>query len=93
MNFEWDAQKAQRVLETRNIDFRDLISVFSAFRTERPSSKDGELRWVTVGMVNGELLAVVYTRRGDVIRIITARRARKNEERAYHSHDPRRGAE
>ena len=87
MKFEWDSQKADKVLQDREIDFRDLISVFSNIRTERPSDKDGEFRWVTVGMVKGKLVAVVYTRRGDVFRIITARRARKNEERAYHSHD------
>jgi uncharacterized DUF497 family protein len=93
MQFEWDALKAERILRERAIDFKDLIPLFSGIRTERPSDKGGEFRWVTVGMLNGKLIAVIYTRRGDILRIITARRARKNEERTYHSHDHGRGDE
>ncbi|MFQ5730311.1 MAG: BrnT family toxin [Waddliaceae bacterium] len=40
---------------------------------------------MTVGEVNNRIIAVVYTPRGDKIRIISARKARKNEERKYRS--------
>ncbi|WP_236843442.1 BrnT family toxin [Bradyrhizobium icense] len=38
---------------------------------------------MAVGSSGDRLITVVFTRRADVIRIISARRARKNEERAY----------
>ncbi|MGE5516960.1 MAG: BrnT family toxin [Bacteroidota bacterium] len=43
-----------------------------------------EPRFVAVGMVQGVEIAVVFTDRGTVIRLISARRARKNEREAYH---------
>jgi uncharacterized protein len=49
----------------------------------------GEDRWITVGIVGTALLAVVYTVRdedGEVIRLISARRANAQEERAYRQH-------
>jgi len=42
-----------------------------------------EDRFVIVGMVDGQLLYVAYTERNEVIRIISARRATKNELEAY----------
>jgi uncharacterized DUF497 family protein len=44
----------------------------------------GEDRFVTIGMVDGRLLSVVYNRRGDIVRIISARGAEPYERRQYH---------
>ena len=44
-----------------------------------------EERWVAIGSLESRLVAVIFTRRADVIRIISARRARKNEEIEYHN--------
>lgn len=49
----------------------------------------GEDRWITIGIVGPTLLAVVYTVRdeyGEVIRLISARRANAQEARAYRQH-------
>lgn len=43
----------------------------------------GEERSLAVGMVRGELLAIVYTERGERIRLISARRATKHEQDDY----------
>jgi uncharacterized DUF497 family protein len=45
---------------------------------------EGEQRFVTLGMVDARLLFVVYTMRGDAIRIISARLAEPFERRRYH---------
>ena len=89
MQFEWDAQKAHRIFEERGIDFRDMVLIFTADRVEIRSDQQGEERWLAIGELKGKCFAVVYTTRADTIRIITARRARPNEERAYHSRHPR----
>jgi uncharacterized protein len=50
------------------------------------TSRDyGEDRFIAIGVVEGRELAVVYTMRGDVCRIISVRRARENEREAYHA--------
>jgi uncharacterized protein len=86
MTFEWDAKKAQEVWDKHGIKFTDACVVFTVKRTETRTSHISEPRWITVGEVDGRLMAVVYTMREDVIRLITARRVRKNEERKYRSH-------
>jgi uncharacterized protein len=86
MQFEWDAQKAQKVWEKHGIKFTDAAMVFTVKRIEERTNFASEPRWITVGEVDGRLMAIVYTMRGEVIGLITARRVRKNEERQYRSY-------
>jgi hypothetical protein len=57
-----------------------------AFAHERfdSDSKADEIRFVITGMVNGVILTVVYTERGDRRRIISARKATKHEQKEYY---------
>jgi uncharacterized DUF497 family protein len=48
-----------------------------------PSPRPAEERFITIGMVNGLMFALVWTRRGDAVRLITARRARDGEKDKY----------
>jgi uncharacterized DUF497 family protein len=83
MNFEWDAQKARRIFAERGIDLTDMVLLWRGPRIEIRTDQNGETRWKTIGELEGRIYAVIFTMRGDTIRIITARRARDNEERAY----------
>ncbi|UCI08403.1 BrnT family toxin [Mesorhizobium sp. B1-1-8] len=42
-----------------------------------------EERFIGIGMINGVVLTVVYTERGDRIRLISARKATRHEQKAY----------
>jgi uncharacterized DUF497 family protein len=44
----------------------------------------GEQRLILVGMVEGRLLVVAHTLRGNKVRIISAREAEPHERRQYH---------
>jgi uncharacterized protein len=44
----------------------------------------GEDRFILLGMVQGRLLAVAYTLRGERVRVISARYAEPRERRRYH---------
>jgi uncharacterized DUF497 family protein len=44
----------------------------------------GELRFNAIGQVDGRMLFVTYTMRGDVVRILSARGAEPHEKRKYH---------
>ena len=85
MDFEWDAGKAALNLRKHRVSFEDAARVFlDPNRIETVDGRDayGEDRWKTVGLVESALLAVVYTVRGkdgDVIRLISARKADAHE--------------
>ena len=52
-------------------------------RVDKPSERNDEIRTLAICPLTDRLIAVVYTMRGDICRIISARAARKNEQRAY----------
>ena len=89
MLFEWDAEKAEGNLQKHGISFVDAIEVFDdPNHIEDDSSKPeyGEIRVKTISMVREELIiAVIYTDQNQKIRIISARRARKNEKEQYYN--------
>jgi len=83
--FEWHEAKARSNLAKHGLSFENACRVFSdAFRLEcvdRQSST--EVRFRTIGLVSSVVLVVVYTMRGEVIRIISAREAVRHEIRHY----------
>lgn len=85
MRFEWDEEKRKTTLRKHGIDFLWLPEVFAQETLILPSNQKGEERWLAIGMLGTKEIAVIFTKRGETIRIITARRARENERRAYHA--------
>jgi uncharacterized protein len=87
-SFEWDAGKAESNYRKHGIAFETATKIFDdPFAVEMidPLSADhGEERFLIIGRVEGLLLSVVYTERGDDIRIISARRATKSEHDDYY---------
>ncbi|MBK6623130.1 MAG: BrnT family toxin [Saprospirales bacterium] len=88
MKFEWDENKNKKNIKKHGIDFNDAKEVFKD--EKRVVSKDdrkdyGELRWLAVGAIIGSILAVVFTIRDTAIRIISARRANKDEKDEYYN--------
>ena len=84
--FEWDENKRRSVVERHGIDFEDAVQIFDGPVRETLSPRMNEERWLAIGVVDGIEVAVVYTIRNGRRRIITARRARTNERRDYHTH-------
>lgn len=85
--FEWDGAKAQNNLAKHGVSFEAAAGVFFdvfAFDQVDLESEPGEVRYIITGMVNGVPLTVVYTERGDQIRIISARKATKHEQKEYY---------
>lgn len=83
--FEWDDSKQKINIEKHGIDFIDAIAIFNDInRIEKTIvHESGEKRSITIGMVSGVVLLVVYTLRGKSIRLISARRASENERKYY----------
>jgi len=88
---EFDPEKAKANWQEHRIRFETASLVFAdPMRIERrDDSKNNtseEERWQTLGMAN-KVLFVVYTERGDITRIISARPADKAEKRSYYGND------
>ncbi|KZY37245.1 hypothetical protein A3731_33845 [Roseovarius sp. HI0049] len=91
--FEWDEDKRKLTLEKHGLDFVDAAEVFAEDHLVLKGRSEIEQRRIAIGSVNGVAIAVVFTMRDETIRIITARRARRNEREAYDAHVTRRDAE
>ena len=86
LEFEWDDEKAAANWIKHGVDFRDAVRVFSdPFRKEIYDAAHSfdEDRYNTIGMVR-DVLFVVYTERGERVRVISARKATPRERRWYH---------
>jgi len=85
MEFEWDEAKRLANLDKHGIDFIDVPEVFDGdiITVEDSRYSYGEQRFVTFGVLQGRVVAVVYTDRGESVRIVSARKATKNEQRTY----------
>jgi len=87
VGFEWDAAKAKTNFRTHGVRFEESRAVFDdpyAITIADHEAEPSEERFVSVGMgALGRVLIVVYTYRGDNIRIISARIAAAHECREY----------
>jgi uncharacterized DUF497 family protein len=86
METQWDPEKAASNLGKHGVDFADAVGVFEDgwALTIKEEHVEGEQRFVTLGTDFLErVLVVVYTYRGGMIRLISARRATRRESRAY----------
>jgi uncharacterized DUF497 family protein len=84
--FEWDPAKSARNLSKHGIDFYAARAVFGdPYHIEvLPLRADiNEIRRKVVGNLGEEVFTVICTDRALVTRIISARKARRNERRAY----------
>jgi len=86
MLFEWDESKRQANLAKHHIDFQDAKRVFDGPVFERIGTRRGEDRIVAIGSVEDIEIVVVYVMRGERRRIVSARRAHRNERQDYANH-------
>jgi len=81
----FDKEKRDRVLRERGVDLVDVDIVLADPRAITVDQvRGGELRHLTIGMgPDGRLLSVVWTRRGEGIRAMTAWKANAREQARY----------
>ena len=85
MKYQWDKNKATSNLQKHGIEFADAVSVFlDDLAITIPDNRFDEDRFVTIGMdAFGRILVVVFTWRGEDIRLISARLAERRERKQY----------
>jgi uncharacterized DUF497 family protein len=87
MKFGWDPAKSEATYKERGFDFAYASRIFATDWIESEDARVdyGETRIKAIGQVDRDILAVIYTIRGDTIRIISARRANRRERAQWHS--------
>ena len=84
MSFEWNEDKNKINIVKHGIDFVDAKDIWQGQVLEFPSPQDhSEERIVTIGLCEERYITVIYTCRGNNRRLISARKARKNEQENY----------
>ena len=84
MKFEWDNEKNLTNLKKHGIDFNAAKALWDdPNRIEIHTAHPIENRIILIGRIGKKLWASIFTMRGNTIRIISVRRARKKELKLY----------
>ena len=86
MEFEWDPDKNRENFRKHQVSFSRAAKIFQGdvLTWEDIKADYGEHRMIAIGRAERRLLRVVYTERGNRIRLISARRASRNDRQKYH---------
>ena len=88
--FTWAEPKHQENHEKHGIDFADAEDIFAGYTVTAEDAREayGEPRFLTLGLLHGEVVSVTHTPREDDDHIISIRKATKHEARFYFSQIP-----
>jgi uncharacterized protein len=85
MELEWDEAKNQHNIAKHGIDFADAHRIFASPMVVRSDDRHeyGEQRWIALGNLDGIIVVLVFTRRGNKTRMISIRKGNKHERQIY----------
>ncbi len=86
VEFVWDEAKRKSNLRNHGLDFVGIEQVFAGATVSILDARFdyGEKRFVTFGLLDGRIVAIAHTETDEVIRIISVRKATKDEESSYY---------
>ena len=85
--FTWDEAKRRANLRKHGIDFVNAERIFRGLTLTAEDTREGHggRRFLTLGLLEDQVISVAHTERGENIRIISIRKATKHEARFYFS--------
>ena len=89
MNFEWDGRKNQNNILKYGISFKEAIRIFDNIRLTQIDERYNyrEIREISIGEISSfVVIIVVYTKRNNKIRIISARKANTKERKKFYEY-------
>ena len=86
MFFNWDTSKNRSNIAKHGIDFFDAKEIFNFPMVIKVDNRFdyGEKRWISIGLLGKIIIVMVFTLRGESIRIISARKASQKEKNIYY---------
>lgn len=88
MDITFDPAKRQKTLTERGLDFADAKEVFAGRHTVQPDDRFvyGEERFITAGFLDGRMVVLVWTPRGNARHVISMRHCHEKEKRRWRKH-------
>ena len=85
MQLTYDPEKRAKTLAERELDFEDAVQVFAGTTIDFIDDRQdyGEERWISIGWLNGRLVALVWTPRDGSRHIISMRKCNDRERTKY----------
>jgi hypothetical protein len=85
VEFEWDEAKRIGNLRKHGVDFAQVTAFDWDTMIEVPDHRRayGETRWQALGMIDNRLHMLIYTKRDSRTRVISLRKASREEKAAY----------
>ncbi|HMG48830.1 MAG TPA: BrnT family toxin [Allosphingosinicella sp.] len=90
MKIEFDPKKEARNRARHKMGFAGAEAMFDGFHIDDEDDREDyrETRFVTLGRIGRQVVVCVWTPRGDKARIISLRKADKDEREIYHLYRP-----
>jgi uncharacterized DUF497 family protein len=83
--FEYDEKKSKANKTKHGIDFKSAVRLWNdPCRLEIPAQYINEERYILIAMLAGVCWSAIFTKRNNIIRIISVRKSRENEKALYH---------
>ncbi len=81
----FDPAKRELTLRMRGLDMARSAEVFDGqtLTVDDDRQDYGEPRWITVGYLDGRMVVLVWTKRGESLRVISLRKANEREQKTY----------
>lgn len=83
MNFEFDHEKSMANHRKHGISLEEAQKLWLGPHIQLAARHQGEHRWMIVGKLENRAYSCIFTLRNESVRLISARRSRNQEERAY----------
>ncbi|MFP3911842.1 MAG: BrnT family toxin [Desulfobacteraceae bacterium] len=85
MKYEWDAKKnaANRIKHGLDFSEAEAFCWDTAIETVDDRADYGEERWIALGLIGDRVHVMIYTKRGENLRIISLRKANNRETKYY----------
>ena len=84
MNFEYDEKKSQVNQKKHGISFEEAKKLWMVPAVEIQARTEDEPRFLRIGKLKDKFYSCIFTTRKDVVRLISVRRSREEEEKIYH---------
>jgi uncharacterized DUF497 family protein len=90
VEIEYDPDKERLNRDAHGIGFAGASAIFDGFRIDDEDDREdyGETRYVTLGRIGRQVVVCVWTPRREKARIISLRKAEKDEREIYSLHRP-----
>jgi uncharacterized protein len=90
MKYEWDDEKAEANAGKHGVRFGDAVKAFddpNGVQLLDEDHSDSEARFHLIAMADGRIVLVVFAERINAIRLISARKANRQEVELYYGRE------